>query len=215
MGRTWHLVLALVVAGSLALQIGLLLAGGQDVNSGQASASVSLATRFVRFFSYFTIQSNLLVLAVSASLAIDPQRDGRLWRVLHLDALLGIAVTGVVFATLLAGLVDAQGAAAWANAGFHYLSPIMAVLGWLFFGPRPRIDMRTIALAFVWPLAWLGYTLLHGASTDWYPYPFLNVDKLGYPRVFVNMGAVLIGATVLAFVLRSLDRRLPSTRLAS
>lgn len=215
MGRIWHLALTLVVAGSLALQIGLLLAGGQDVNSGQASASVSLTTRFVRFFSYFTIQSNLLVLAVSASLAIDPQREGRLWRVLHLDALLGIAVTGIVFATLLAGLVDPQGAAAWANAGFHYLSPIMAVLGWLFFGPRPRIDTRTIALAFVWPLAWLGYTLLHGASTDWYPYPFLNVDKLGYPRVFVNMGAVLIGAGALAFLLRALDRRLPSTRLTS
>ncbi len=212
MSRIWHLALALVVAGSLALQIWLLLAGGQDVNSGQASASVSLATRFVRFFSYFTIQSNLLVLAVSASLAIDPRRDGRLWRVLHLDALLGIAVTGALLATLLAGLVDPQGAAAWANAGFHHLSPIMAVSGWLFLGPRPRIDARTIAWASVWPIAWLAYTMLHGASSGWYPYPFLDVGKLGYPHVFGNMAVVLAGAGALAFVVWALDRRLPPAR---
>lgn len=210
MSRVWHLVLALVVAGSLALQIWLLLAGGQDVNSGQASAAVGPSTRFVRFFSYFTIQSNLFVLAVATGLAIDPRRDGRFWRVVRLDALLGIAVTGVVFATLLSGLIDHQGAAAWANAGFHYVSPIMALLGWLLFGPRPRIDARTIAFAFAWPLAWLAYTLLRGASTGWYPYPFLDVGALGYPRVFANMLAVLAGAGVLALALKALDRRLPA-----
>jgi len=209
MSRAWHLILAIVVAASLALQVWLLLAGGQDVSSGQTSAHVGPTTRFVRFFSYFTIQSNLIVLFVAIGLAADPRRDGRFWRVARLDALLGIAVTGIVFATLLSGLVNPTGAGAWANAGFHYVSPAMTLAGWLLFGPRPRIDARSLALAFAWPVAWLAYTLVHGAATGWYPYPFLDVGKVGYARSIANMAAVLVGACALAAALAVLDRRLP------
>jgi hypothetical protein len=30
-----------------------------------------------------------------------------------------------------------------------------------------------------YPAAWLGYTLIRGASVDWYPYPFVDVSQLG------------------------------------
>jgi hypothetical protein len=43
--------------------------GGTDVNTASSEASVGLAVRFVRLLSYLTIQSNLLVLALSVSLA--------------------------------------------------------------------------------------------------------------------------------------------------
>lgn len=39
------------------------------------------------------------------------------------------------------------------------------------FGPRPRIEVRTIALAMLWPVAWIVYILIYGAITKWYPYP--------------------------------------------
>lgn len=206
--RLWHFLLAAVVFLSFVVQIWLLVSGGQDINSGQAGAGVDLATRFIRLFSYFTIQSNLIVLCVAIALAIDPRRDGRIWRVLRLDSLLGIAVTGVVYAAFLSGLVHLQGASVWSNFGFHYFSPVWTLLGWLLFGPRLRIDWPTIAWAFLWPMAWLVYTLIRGASSGWYPYPFLDAGALGYAKVLVNIAAIIAFAFVLATVLMALDRGL-------
>lgn len=212
LSRLWNLALALIVLSAFVIQIGLLLSGGQDVNSSQANAVVPLSTRFVRFFSYFTVESNLLVLFSAATLAWNPQRDGALWRVLRLDALLGIAVTGVVFTTVLSGLVQHSGVGTWINAGFHYVSPLMALLGWLLFGPRPRIDGRTLLLAFIWPVAWLAYTLIRGALTAWYPYPFLNAHNLGYSRVAVNIAVIMLGACAFAWLLWRVEKWLPGRR---
>ena len=96
-------------------------------------------------------------------------RDGPVWRVMGLDALLGIAVTGVVFLTVLVDLAHPTGASAGANVGFHSFAPMWALPGWLLFGPRGRIDRRSIGVAFVWPAAWVAYTLMRGAATGWYP----------------------------------------------
>lgn len=212
MQRTWNLILALVVGATIIAQLVVLLSGGQDVNTTAAAAPVALPTRLLRFFSYFTVQSNLLVLAAAISLVIDPRRDGAVWRVLRLDALLGIAVTGVVSATLLAGLVQHVGIGVWINVGFHQFSPAWTLVGWLLLGPRPRIDLRTLGWAFVWPVAWLAYTMAHGALTGWYPYPFLNADKLGYGQVGITLVVILGAALATAFLLRTIERWLPSTR---
>jgi len=209
--RFWHTVLAAVVIASLVAQIALLLEGGVDVNSGDASRP-DIVTRFVRFFSFFTVESNLLVLASSIALVIDPARDDALFRIVRLDALLGIAITWIVFALVLSKIVHTEGLAAWINFGFHDASPFLALAGWLAFGPWPRIDARTIALAFIWPVAWIVYTLIRGALVDWYPYPFLDAAALGYPKVFANIAIVIGLALVLAGAMRWIDRRLPSSR---
>lgn len=212
MQRTWNLILAVAVAATVIAQLVLLVGGGQDVNTTATGTPVPLATKLLRFFSYFTVQSNLLVLAAAITLVIDPQRDGTCWRVLRLDGLLGIAVTGVVSATLLAGLIHPVGIGVWINAGFHQFSPVWTLVGWLLLGPRPRIDARTIRWAFVWPVAWLAYTMAHGAITGWYPYPFLNADKLGYGQVGITLAIILAAALATAVVFHLLERWLPSTR---
>jgi hypothetical protein len=49
----------------------------------------------------------------------------------------------------------------------------------------------------------LAYSLLRGPLAHWYPYPFLNAPVLGYGRVGVNSGLVLlcflgVGAALIA-----------------
>jgi hypothetical protein len=105
LSRAWHGALAVVALASLITQIAL-TAGAHDAPA---------ATRFVRLFSYFTIQSNILVLIAAAGLVRDPARDGRWWRVLRLDAMLGIIITGLIYATVLAGTYPLTGAAYWAK----------------------------------------------------------------------------------------------------
>nr|WP_246315148.1 Pr6Pr family membrane protein [Kineococcus aurantiacus] len=183
------------------------MGAGTDVNSGDAG--VARSTAFARFVSFFTVQSNVLVLLAAVSLVLDPARDGRFWRVLRLDALLGITVTGLVFGTVLAPYLHPTGLGWWVNAGFHYVSPVMALAGWLLFGPRPRVDGATVAWAVVWPLAWVAFTFARGAATGWYPYPFLDVTDAGWPVALRNTGVVVVLSLLLLALFRALDRRLP------
>lgn len=212
LSRCWHAALAAVVAASLVTQIVLLARTGADVNAAAGVEPVGTGTRYVRLFSYFTVEANVLVLAASVGLVLDPHRSGRLWSVLRLDALLGIVITGIVFVTVLAPIVEHEGAGTWVNAGFHYVSPAAALAGWLLFGPRPRIAWSTVAWAFAWPVGWIAYTLVHGAATDWYPYPFLDAHALGYLPALRNVAAVVVLAAVLAAAFKALDSRLPTVR---
>jgi hypothetical protein len=62
-----------------------------------------------------------------------------------------------------------------------------------------------------YPLAWLVYTLVRGASTDWYPYPFVNVDQLGYDGVLVRCVFLCVGITLAAAAVLWLgNRRVPA-----
>jgi hypothetical protein len=209
MARIWFGTIAVVVAIALIIQLVLILTGGQDANSG-TNATGPVGTRLVRLFSFFTIQSNLFVLGTSIALALSIHRDGKLWRVLRFDALLGIIITGLVYETVLARLVDPQGWALVATIGFHYIAPWATLIGWLVFGPRPRITWATTALGFIWPLLWLVYTFIHGAITGWYPYPFLDVATIGFAESVRNSAIVLFIGIMIAIVLTYLDHHLPS-----
>ncbi|OIV39008.1 hypothetical protein BIV57_02565 [Mangrovactinospora gilvigrisea] len=206
--RVWHGLLLAVALASLVWQFVLVVQGGTDVNSGAAGTAAPLGTRILRFFSYFTIESNILVAVCAFTLLRRPDRDGPGWRVLRLDTLLGIGVTGLVYGLLLAPKLHLTGEALVVTAGLHYVTPPATLLGWLLFGPRGRIDRRTVGWAFLWPVAWIGWTLAHGAASGWYPYPFLDVSSLGYGTAVRNIVAVLAAALVGALLLVGIDRAL-------
>ena len=175
-------------------------------------AGARVGGRLLRVASFFTIQSNVLVAATSALLAVNPAHDGRIWRILRVDALVGITVTGIVYSTVLSRIHEPKG---WeqttTNAAFHYSAPLLAVIGWLLFGPRPRIDRSTVAWSLVWPVLWFGYTLVHGAISGWYPYPFVSVTDHGYGRVLLNALAVTVVLGASAAVFAFGDRKLRPT----
>lgn len=187
----------------------VLVIQGVNVLVESSGALPAVSTRLIRFFSFFTVESTVLVVIVAATLAVRPARDGRVWRVLRLQSLFGITVTGIVYATLLRGVVDLHGAAAVTNALLHYVAPSMTVLGWVLFGPRPRVDERTLVVSLVWPALYIAYTFAHGAVTDWYPYPFVDVTVLGYVTVLRNGVGLIVLLLGVGSVFRWLDQHLP------
>lgn len=204
--RAWWAVIVAVIVASLVIQLVLIFTGGADANSGETGESIGI--RLWRLVSFFTIESNLIVLAALLFLVRQPAYDGRFWRVLHLDALLGIVITGLVFAIVLAPQVHLTGWALVATIGFHYISPWATLIGWLLFGPRPRMSWATVGLAFVWPVAWLVYIFVQGAFSDWYPYPFLDANDLGLGVAVRNAAFVLVLGIALAAGFKTLDSRL-------
>lgn len=125
-----------------------------------------------------------------------------------------MAITGVVFALFLSGLQESlQTAIPWVDFVVHRLLPLVLVLDWLADPPRHRLPFRLAAAWLVYPAAYLVYTLVRGASVDWYPYPFVNVSELGYGGVLVRSAFLLVGMALAAAAVAAIGNRLrrPST----
>jgi uncharacterized membrane protein len=209
--RVWHAAIAVLVLAGLVVQlwIAIQVPGAPPAHAVGTLAGTPAWHRIVRVLSFFTIQSNILAGLTSAQLARGPGRDGRSWRALRLASLFGITVTGIVYSTVLAKIHEPHGwKETFSNDVFHYAVPILMVVGWLLFGPRPRIDARAIGVAMLWPIAWFGYTLLHGSISHWYPYPFVDAATHGYGRVMVNAVLVVLVLLGVTAVLWFGDRRL-------
>lgn len=206
--RRWHLVTAVVVVTALVLQLALVLQGGR---AADGTEEPELPVRLGRLVSYFTIQSNLLIAVAAVGLARDPARDGPWWRTLRLAGLVGITVTGLVHFVVLRPLMDLDGWDYVCDKLLHMAVPLLAIVGWLLFGPRPRVSLTEVRRALVWPFAWLGWTLAVGAISGWYPYLFLDVDEEGWGRVLLAAAAITVLFLALFAAAYRVDRRFPAS----
>ena len=166
----------------------------------------------VNFFSFFTIQSNLLaaavllVLGLRANPADRPSRGEDLARG---AAVVYMAATGVVYGLLLSGYTESlQTAVPWVNNVLHRLMPLVVVADWLLRPPAHRIPFRRALLWLAYPLLWLAYTLVRGAGVRWYPYPFLDPTLSGgYLGVAAYCVAITAGFLLFSLLIIALGRR--------
>jgi hypothetical protein len=207
--RAWHALTAVVTWFALVFQLILIIKGGHVL---EETVVPPLTTRLARFISYFTILTNLLVALTVTPLALGRPVGSRLWRIVRLDAIVGIAVTGLVHWFFLRPLMHLQGADFLADKLLHVVVPLLAVIGWCAFGPRGRVDGSLLLPSLIYPVGWLVLTLLRGAITGWYPYPFLDVGIHGYGTVLLNCLLVALLLLAISWGAVALDRRLPGPR---
>ena len=161
------------------------------------------------FFSFFTIQSNILaVAALFLLVAVPRERRTALFDGARQAAVLYLAITGVVFALLLSGLQeDVQTSASWVDFVVHKLMPVVLVVDWLIDPPHHRLPAWTVLAWLVFPAAWLAYTLVRGEIVDWYPYPFVDVSRLGYGGVLARAAGLTVAFALGAAALLWLGNR--------
>ena len=193
--RAAYAVLALVCATGLTLNL---------MSSIRADEPRSLGTRLIRFFSYFTIESNILVLAIAALVAFGAARSAASHALVHLDALIGITVTGIVFAFILAPDQEHIGLA---SVLLHYVSPPLALLVWLALGPWEARSWRTPRPALLWPLGYLVWMLVTARSPTGTRTASSTSASLGAGRMLRNALLVLLLGVVLGLAVIAVDRR--------
>ncbi|MBG6237208.1 small-conductance mechanosensitive channel [Mycetocola sp. CAN_C7] len=154
---------------------------------------------FANFFSFFTIQSNVLAavsLLVGAWYCFTQPKDPP-WFSLALAATVTyMATTGVVYNLLLRQVsLDQVSTLGWSNEILHLVAPIYLMLVWLFSPGRTPVPWNRLGVIVVYPVVWSIYTMLRGALTGWYPYPFLNPAQPG------SYGAVVVYILAIASVI--------------
>lgn len=202
--------------GVTRLWYGLVAALGAVALVGQTVLTIDRDRSVVNFVSYFTIESNVLVLVTSVLLAQRPDRGGTAFGILRLGSLVSITVTGVVYATVLAGNGSFDGIEWWFDKIFHYVVPAMSVIGFVALRPRTRLA-GTAMWSLLFPVAWLVYTLVRAevadpvyvltpTTTAAVPYGFLDVGELGAVTVSVICLVMTAGFVVLAWFYRRISR---------
>jgi len=204
-GRAFAAVVALVSATSLLLQYVLLVRLTLD--------TVGPAFATVRFLSYFTILSNLLVACVAGSAAFGADARWFARPGVRGGVAVYIAVTGTVYFLILRHLWQPQGAQWWADSGLHYATPALYLAWWLACVPHGRLDWRVLPRWLLFPLGYLLWTFARGAMVHEYPYPFIDVDQLGLATALRNSTGVLLLMLVAGTLLVLLDRALGRLRL--
>ncbi len=207
-GRYWHISTLVVATFALVLQL-YLVASGDNILDSTAAASRLEQTR--RYFSYFTIQANFLV-AVSMAFIVRDRLGSQLFRVVRLASLVGITVTGIVAAIALPPSPNYTFGSLVCDRLLHIVVPVLTFVGWLVFGPRGLVRREDLLPSLIWPVVWLAATLALGPFVGWYPYPFINVDQLGYGRTLLNCAVIAALFLALASLARWGDRRLPGDR---
>jgi hypothetical protein len=205
--RIGAIVLGCVGLFALILQYYLLLqvTGGQGLSWGKGT---------LRFFSYFTIQANVLVVLMLVSFALRPKIEEWTVHPFERSAIASyIAVVALVYLALLRDLWAPQGAQWLADALLHYVMPLGYLAFWLFVMRKAGLRWYDPLLWLIYPVFYLGFVLVAGRFTGFYPYPFIDVSKIGYGKMAANalgiMAAFLVAGYVVLIISRLLAKREP------
>ena len=169
----------------------------------------SLLGGLVSFFSYFTVLTNTLVATVLTCELTSRESATRRWFLqpwVSSGIAVSIAVVGLAYNVLLRHLWHPQGWQWLADELMHDVMPLLFLAYWWCCVPKGALRLRHIAAWVIYPVVYFAYSLWRGHLLAVYPYPFIDVEKLGYPQVFMNAGGLLVGFVVIALVLIGLDR---------
>ena len=177
-----------------------------SVQSAAAKGHTPLG-ELVTLYSFFTILTNTII-AVGLTVPLMARRS-RLAVWLESPAIRTatasyISLVGIVYSLALRHTWNPQGLQLFVDHLLHDVVPIAFVAYWAVFVGRGRVRWSDIPRWLGFPVVYLIYTLIRGPIVDWYPYPFLDVRKLGYARTFLNAAVLLatfsaIGAMFVAF----------------
>lgn len=150
---------------------------------------------------FFTIVTNLIVACVMTWVATG----GRAPPLLLGGVTLALLLVGVVYGLLLHDTQVLHGPGALANILLHIVSPLLMGIWWLLFAPRARLKWNAPWLWTVYPVVYLAYVLARGQEDGRYPYPFINVPKIGWTQAALNAGGIALGFIICGFVLVWID----------
>jgi len=180
-----------------------------------SNSSIAISELVVRFFSYFTILTNLMVAICFTSIALFPKNKVGLFfaKPTTITAVtLYILIVGLIYNLILRFLWQPTGIAKIVDEMLHSLIPILVLICWWSMIDQRVIHWRSIFSWLLYPFVYLLYTLWHGALSGFYPYPFVNVSELGMNRVLTNSVIITVVFLLIGLLLIRINRRIAKKR---
>lgn len=175
----------------------------------------SIPRSILDYLSYYTIQTNLLVVTWLAIAILYWRRESEhpiLRPKIKGAFTLYISATFIIYAILLAGLWEPEGADLYLSIISHYITPIAFMIDWLLFEKRGTYQWKYALQWLVYPFGYLGYSLVYGGITGRYQYPFLNLPVLGWGGLTIRVALLVVFFVALGCMYIAINKTLGRRR---
>jgi len=183
--RTAAAVLAAITLAGLLIRFVLAAERHGSVLSGMS-----------HLYQYFTITTNSLVLWVMASIAMGKP----VHRVVIHSTVVSIMGVGIIFHALLSQYGAQEGLDGLANLITHTIVPIFTPLWWLVHADIKAAKWGDSLYALIWPAAYCVYALVRAEFSNFYPYAFIDLSKLGWGGLAQSVFNLSLAFLVLALL---------------
>jgi len=148
------------------------------------------------YFSYFTMLTNILCASIFTAYSRKASENSAI-KLLTNPVLLTVAeisILGVsiVYHIMLRHLWSPTGLQAFSTNVLHYVTPLCFSVLYIKIYTRYRLSWKSLYAMVIYPSAYGLYILARGAVTSEYPYPFVDVNKIGYFQVSLFLVSMLI-----------------------
>lgn len=170
---------------------------------------VTVPETIFRFFAFFTINTNILVAKCFTFIFLGSNyRLGRFFSKASTVTAIAvyIIIVGVVYNVLLRSTWNPQGLQKLIDELLHSVIPVLVILFWLIYTPIEQLKWKNAFPWLIYPVIYMTYVIIFGAITKFYPYPFVNVNELGYNKALLNAGAVLLVIFLLSLALIAIGK---------
>lgn len=171
--------------------------------------TASVPETVIRFFSYFTILTNIAVAVCFTFILLRPfSKSAKMFsKPVTITALtLYIAVVAIIYNVILRFLWNPHGLQLAVDELLHSVIPVLFIFYWLLFVQKQTIKLNNILPWLIYPVVYCIYVLIRGNFSGFYPYPFIDVTALGYSKVFTNIAGMLIAFLVISLLLVSVSK---------
>lgn len=164
---------------------------------------VSVPEVIVRYFTFYTILTNILIAVACTVLLLKPVSGWGAFfsRQTTLTAIaVNITIVGATYNIILRFLWNPQGLQFVVDELLHLIIPVAFILFWLIFVPKGGLKWTSIFPWMIYPLVYLAVVLMRGAFSGYYPYPFLDVTNIGYAQTLINAGGITVAFVLVALL---------------
>ncbi len=203
MKKKTSIILALVTWATLIVQFLLVV-----IIKSLTGDSVFDAT--VNYLSLFSVESNLAVAMVLTVPLI--LKSGPLFR--FFDSA-GIQAMVVVYSFMVFMIYDLVLHDLWVDEGIqfvlnyllHNAIPLAFIVWWFNFGEKGRLKYWYSFPWLIAPIIYMAITLIRGWYSGFYPYPFIDVDRIGMATVLYNTAGMLFLFWIAGLIMVWIDKK--------
>lgn len=154
-----------------------------------SNSVIPIFPTLTKFFSYFTILTNLIVVICFTFLYFsDASKLGKWFANAKILTAINvyIFIVGLVYNVALRGIYIPVGYESIADELLHVVMPLAFLIFWVFFVDKSNLKLKNAFSWLIYPLLYLSYTLIRGYFIKQYPYFFIDANELGAVDILIN-----------------------------
>lgn len=156
----------------------------------------------IRFFSFFTILTNILVTLYFTASVLKLKIIPHKW-LLSKGTFTAITafviIVGLVYQVALRKIWNPTGLQYIVDELLHTIIPLFMLGYWFFNIKKDDLQLKPVVSWLLYPVFYITFILVRGHFSGYYPYPFLNIIEIGYEKTAVNI-AIVFGTTLVILI---------------